>query len=155
MTITEFDTLMTLDRPGFITRYGSGTLRRCAELGAATHGMYLAERAAFTFGYPFMVLARTRMTYGDVIAMSDCPAITEAAFKFQSWSIRMAPLGIRAEFKWAKADVQAGKGGEARKINGPAAIIKSPIPWISERQICVAFLAEVDYDGEVERHRDL
>lgn len=64
----------------FIEHHGSGTLRKNTRIGMVTKSHYLEERVAYVFGYGFVCLPRSYVTYGDAYSEPDCHPITEAGW---------------------------------------------------------------------------
>lgn len=123
----------------WIDRHASGTLRKNARLGFAWREQYLGERAAFEFGWAFVCVPRSRVTWGTPVTEGDNHAITEAG-----WHIdRMLTLWPYPEdvfeVKYSYIAYETGM------VEGVGLVLRqTSAAWVPQGYLICALVAEYD-----------
>lgn len=132
-------TLRQMSADSWIERYASGTLRKNKRLGMSWQPQYREERTAFEFGWTFMCLPRSRVTFGDAITEQDNSSLTEAG-----WHIdRYIALSVFPEdhFETKYLQVEHERGG--RRIEGIGIVVRqTSANWLPTGHVVFAIVAK-------------
>jgi len=129
---------MTAD--AFIERHASGTLRKNKRLGFCWRDQYLAERAAYEFGFEFAVVPRSRIMQGDPYTEGDCHAITEAGWHIERYiTLSIWPEDVY-EAKYLHVELADGTRREGIGI----VVGKTSAPFVPANHVAYALVAEYD-----------
>lgn len=123
----------------WITKWGSGSLRRAVEENLAWRDMYLHERAAFEVGYGFDAVFKSRLTMGKALAEGDNPATTETCW----WARALRWRGERDQ-RPAKISVVHARldRGVCEDAEEGVAILYEPNTrpsWLPSDRVLIAF----------------
>ena len=123
----------------WIEAHASGTLRKNKRLGFAWRDQYLKERVCFEFGWAFLCVPRTRVTWGTPITEGDNHSITEAG-----WHIdRMLTLWPFPEdyFEAKFLEIELADG----KSEGVGLVLReTSAAWIPAGFLVCGIIAEYD-----------
>ena len=129
-----------LSADAWVETYASGTLRHAKALGLRWKSQYIEERTAFEFGWEFMCVPASRVTFGDVKAEGDCHAITELVWHTRRMQALHPFDGDVFEPKYfyltEEGDVTTEGVGIWVKVTSA--------PWVPEGHMVFAFTAVYD-----------
>ena len=126
-----------LGKDDFITKFGSGTLKKSHKLGFNIDDTYIQERTRFEFGLGFECVPSSRVTYSDIKLVS-CQAFTELGWHAERM-IEMNPFQSDI-FVCKQFDVEYS----SNKMKSGAGILvkQTSAPWIPKGYIVFSIVAE-------------
>jgi hypothetical protein len=124
----------------FIERHASGTLRKNKRLGFCWRDQYLAERAAFEFGFEFAVVARSRIMTGDPYTEGDCHAITEAGWHIE----RYITLSVWPDDAYVARYIYVEQSDGSRREGIGIVVERTSAAFVPRGHVAYALVAEYD-----------
>jgi hypothetical protein len=132
--------IRTMMAESFIEEHASGTLRKNKRLGFCWNDQYLAERAAYEFGFEFAVIPKSRILIGAPYTEGDCHAITEAGWHIE----RYINLSIWKDDEYAAKYIQVELPDGTRREGIGIVVLKTTATFVPKNHVVYAIVAEYD-----------
>lgn len=133
----EFRAVRYLSASEWVERYASGTLRKSVQLGLRWRELYLEERTCFEFGWEFRAYPTSRVTFNDLMAEGDCPAVTETLWHAGRLVARNPYPADEYEVKYVHVTL------EDEQREGAAILVRrTDAPWLPKGRLVLAIVAE-------------
>lgn len=124
----------------WVERHASGTLRKNARLGFSWRSQYLHERTVFEYGWPFVCVPRSRVTWGAAVTEGDNHAITEAGWHMD----RMLALWPYPEDEFTAKFITVTQEDGPTKEGVGLVLRRTSASWVPAGYLVCAIVAEYD-----------